>query len=227
MYLQLNPNKIIETAENLHRRIAERFPTSGLENVANEVVTLSRQSAKRAKDITRPMPVFRICAVLFIGIFIYTIIRVLLHLDFAPVANSLSDLLLALDASIELLVFSGGGVVFLVTFETRIKRRRVLKALHELRSLAHVIDMHQLTKDPEGLSNESVSTTPVQEKIYSPLELQHYLDYCSELLSIISKLAALYVQNFPDQIISNAVNDIEQLSNGLSRKIRQKNNDNK
>jgi hypothetical protein len=36
-----------------------------------------------------------------------------------------------------------------MTIETRVKRRRALRAIHELRSIAHVIDMHQLTKDPE------------------------------------------------------------------------------
>ncbi|MBI3189456.1 MAG: hypothetical protein HYZ33_02290 [Ignavibacteriales bacterium] len=82
--------------------------------------------------------------------------------------------------------------------------------------------MHQLTKDPELFKNDGVSTTSSPERNYSSFELQRYLDYCSELLSIISQLAALYVQNFPDQIISNAVNDIELLSNGLSRKIWQK-----
>ena len=35
----------------------------------------------------------------------------------------------------------GVGVFFLVTFERRLKRRRILKAIHELRSAAHIVDM--------------------------------------------------------------------------------------
>jgi hypothetical protein len=32
----------------------------------------------------------------------------------------------------------------------------------------------------------------------SPFELTRYLDYCSEMLSLTSKLAAVYAQNLPD-----------------------------
>ena len=47
------------------------------------------------------------------------------------------------------MVLIGAAIFFLVTLETRVKRRRALAALHELRAIAHIIDMHQLTKDPE------------------------------------------------------------------------------
>ena len=42
------------------------------------------------------------------------------------------------------------------------------------------------------------------------------------MLSLIGKLAALYVQQFDDPVALAAVNDVEQLTNGLSRKIWQK-----
>ena len=47
-----------------------------------------------------------------------------------------------------IIVLMGAALFFLVTIEDRLKRRRALTALHELRSIVHVIDMHQLTKDP-------------------------------------------------------------------------------
>ena len=50
------------------------------------------------------------------------------------------------------------GIFFLVTIETRIKRRRALHAIHELRSMAHVIDLHQLTKDPDRLRKDRADT---------------------------------------------------------------------
>ena len=53
-------------------------------------------------------------------------------------------------------------------------------------------------------------------------ELGRYLDYCSELLSLVSKIAALYVQRFDDEVVLGAVNEVETLTNGLSRKIWQK-----
>ena len=53
-------------------------------------------------------------------------------------------------------------------------------------------------------------------------ELGRYLDYCSELLSLTSKIAALFVERFNDPVTLSAVNEIESLTAGLSRKIWQK-----
>ena len=56
----------------------------------------------------------------------------------------------------------------------------------------------------------------------SAFELQRYLEYCSEMLSLIGKIAALYAQHLPDEVVINAANDIENLTTGLSQKIWQK-----
>ena len=56
----------------------------------------------------------------------------------------------------------------------------------------------------------------------SAADLARYLDYCSEMLSLTGKVAALYVQNFEDGVALQAVNEIEDLTTGLSRKIWQK-----
>ena len=56
----------------------------------------------------------------------------------------------------------------------------------------------------------------------NPFELTRYLDYCTEMLSLISKAAALHVQGFEDPVTLDAVEQIEDLTNGLSRKIWQK-----
>jgi hypothetical protein len=52
--------------------------------------------------------------------------------------------------------------------------------------------------------------------------LRRYLDYCSEMLSLAGKLAALYAQAVSTPAAVEAVNDLENLSIGLSRKIWQK-----
>ena len=56
----------------------------------------------------------------------------------------------------------------------------------------------------------------------TPFELNRYLDYCSDALALISKIAALYVQNFEDPVLLDAVDDVEDLTAGFSRKIWQK-----
>ena len=128
----------------------------------------------------------------------------------------------ALESAINDIVFLGAGLFFLITLEVRLKRRKALKAIHELRSLAHIIDMHQLTKDPYLLVDKGTRTPNSPERKLSRYQLARYLDYCSEMLSLIGKLAALYVQRFDDPGALAAVDGIEDLVNGLSRKIWQK-----
>lgn len=88
--------------------------------------------------------------------------------------------------------------------------------------IAHVIDMHQLTKDPSRVTREDLSTPASPTGGLGGYELAKYLDYCSEMLSIVGKIAALYAQDFPDPVIVSSSNDIENLTAGLSRKIWQK-----
>ena len=127
-----------------------------------------------------------------------------------------------LESAVNDVLLLGAAIFFLLTIETRIKRSRALRALHELRSLAHLIDMHQLTKDPQRLMDNFKGTTSSPTFQVSAFELSRYLDYCSEMLSLIGKLAALYVQDFDDSVVLASVNEVEQLTAGFSNKIWQK-----
>lgn len=82
--------------------------------------------------------------------------------------------------------------------------------------------MHQLNKDPERVFAHGPSTMSSPERDLTPFQLSRYLDYCSEMLSITSKIAALYVQQFEDAVAVTAVDQVETLCTGLSRKIWQK-----
>ena len=119
-------------------------------------------------------------------------------------------------------VFLGAAIAFLLTLETRRKRGRALDAINELRALAHIIDMHQLTKDPEMVLGHHAPTAAAPARNMTAFELNRYLDYCSEMLALVSKIAALYVQSFPDSAALAAVDEIESLTTGLSQKIWQK-----
>jgi hypothetical protein len=103
-----------------------------------------------------------------------------------------------------------------------VKRRRALAVLHELRSLAHIVDMHQLTKDPDRADGRGADTASSPKRPLTRFELTRYLDYCSEMLSLISKIGALYVQGSYDPVVLAAVDQVEDLASGLSRKIWQK-----
>ena len=114
------------------------------------------------------------------------------------------------------------GFLALIRTEERIKRKRVFRELHGLRSLIHVIDMHQLTKDPAALSANFKPTAHSPARITNAADLARYLDYCSEMLSITGKIAALFAQSVNDDVVIDGVNDIENLASNLSRKIWQK-----
>ena len=64
-------------------------------------------------------------------------------------AFTVAEVLQSIDAATSELIFLSLVVFFLVSLETRLKRRTALRMLHRLRSIAHIVDMHQLTKDPE------------------------------------------------------------------------------
>ena len=134
----------------------------------------------------------------------------------------LSNFVEGAEALLADLVFLGAGIAFLVSLETRIKRRRILDAMNELRAFAHIIDMHQLTKDPEMVFGRGQSTEASPVRNMTAMELNRYLDYCTEMLSIVSKIGALYVQSFPDSQALTAVDEIDDLTSGLSQKIWQK-----
>jgi len=149
---------------------------------------------------------------------------VLAEIDWAEVGRRTDPAGLAqgLDSAVNLLLLAGAAIWFLVTAEARLKRRRTLKALYRLRSFAHVIDMHQLTKDPTAVLGKLPPTASSPERRMSEFELARYLEYCAEMLALTAKLAALYAASTDDEQVMTGVNDVEELASNLGRKIWQK-----
>ncbi|MBJ7358050.1 hypothetical protein, partial [Nocardioides sp.] len=132
------------------------------------------------------------------------------------------QLLPLIETVINDVVYAGIAVFFLYSFPERLRRGQLLNLLFQLRSTAHIIDMHQLSKDPEQLRPTYIPT-----KVSRPLdltrdEMERYLDYCSELLSLVGKAAALCAEESRDDVVLDTVSRIETLTVGLSRKIWQK-----
>ncbi len=127
-----------------------------------------------------------------------------------------------LDSVVNLLLLAFGAIWFVLTLEERLKRRRVRARLYELRAFAHVVDMHQLTKDPTVILSASEPTTSSPQRRMSKFELSRYLDYCAEMLALIAKLAALYAGRSRDGQVIAAVGEVEELTSDLGRKIWQK-----
>ncbi len=218
----LDPERVIVTLERLLARIEERFPDSGLSDVCRETISIGRRTARKAAQIGRPYWPLRIGILLMLAAGVAAQIGAgsLIHVE--GQALNAPDLIQGLEAAVNLLILFGGAVWFLLSLEERFKRRRALDSLNEFRALAHVIDMHQLTKDPTIVLQPHLKTQASPARAMSQFELTRYLDYCAEMLSLIGKLAALYGNHTRDGIVINAINDIENLTGNLGRKIWQK-----
>jgi hypothetical protein len=212
-FLTLDAGEILGTIDRLRSRIEERFPGSGLGKVCSQLLEISRHARERAAWIAKPILPLRIATAALAVLIVAGLVLMFTRLRPPPGAFELGQFIQVLEAGINDVALIGAAIFFLVTLESRIKRRRALRALRDLRSIAHIIDMHQLSKDPERTDPDRSMSAP---------DLGRYLDYCSEMLSLTGKVAALYVQDFEDDVAVQAVNEIEDLTTGLARKIWQK-----
>jgi len=220
--LKLDADKVVETLDHLRARVGERFPASGLAQVCGQLTATARATAQRARRLSRPYLGLRaLVAAIVLGA-VGLEAALIARLDWLASLRGASTLSLAqgLEPAVNLALLSGAAAWFLLSLESRWKRSRVQKNLHELRSFAHVIDMHQLTKDPTLVLGPRTASSPAREM--SRFELARYLDYCAELLALTAKLAALYAGESNDPVVVAAVNDIETLTSDLGRKIWQK-----
>jgi len=222
MFRKLDPEQIVETASRLARRIEERFPDAGLSKLAHELTSVTREARALSAWLAAPNKPLRLGVGLAIFVLFAVVLTAATTLRGASGPHNWADWLQSLEAMVNDAVFVGVAVYFLLGLETRHKRTRALAALHVLRSLAHIVDMHQLTKDPERIVSGGPSTPSSPERTMSAFELTRYLDYSTELLAIISKVAALYVQELADPVTVAAANSVEELAVNLSRAIWQK-----
>ncbi len=224
MRVQLQAEKIVETARILQARIEDRFPNSGLSKLATDLWSIAHASRRQSETISRPIWGLRVAVGVLIAFIFAGILGGLWTLDWSIGDRQLGQVVPILETIVNDAILVGAAVFFLITIETRVKRRRALQALHELRSLAHIIDMHQLTKDPErtlGLARHRTTSHSPKRRM-TAFELGRYFDYCSELLALVSKIAGVYAHHFEDGVALAAVDQVEALSTGLSRKIWQK-----
>ena len=222
--LRLDAERIVETVERLSRRISERFPESGLSRLGIDLLDVARHTQEHLDEIARPILWLRTGSWLMAALLVVGAIAAF-GAVLAAIPEGFESPLEAvqvLEAGIQDVVFVGFALVFLVTAENRLRRRQALGFIRELRALAHIVDMHQLTKDPDRLFHPVRDTASSPERVLTRDELGRYLDYCSEILSLTSKLAALYAERFNDAVVLQAVDEVEALTSGLSNKLWQK-----
>ena len=218
-FQDLIPEEISATIRQLTQRIQRRFPGASLFQIGQRLLQISQHASARARQMERPHVLLRTLGAGAVAVIIAAIVAEL----YAGLNNWGIEVI---DSTMNVVVLGGAAVFFCLSLEKRYKRRQALVAIHELRAVAHIIDMHQLTKDPERVvehpSSHALSLPSGDKEMLTRFELGRYLDYCSEMLSLTGKIAALYVQRFDDPVVITAVNEVETLCTGLSRKIWQK-----
>ncbi len=220
---ELRLAEIVKTVGQLRRRIDDRFHGSGLVKVCVRLEGIAERTSQTTAWLQRPIYWLRIVAWLFALAVVATTAVSFWRLASGVEKLGLTEFVQVSEAALNEIVLLGAAIFFLMTVERRFKRVKALAAIHELRSVAHVIDMHQLTKDPErhfGTTFQQMPSSPA--RTLSPFQLRRYLDYCSEMLSLVAKIGAVYAQDFEDPIVLSAVSDLETLTSSLSSKIWQK-----
>ncbi|MGC1272460.1 MAG: hypothetical protein WBC44_02045 [Planctomycetaceae bacterium] len=221
-YSRLDAVEIVGTVERLSNRIGARFPDSGLRKTCLRLLEIASQASERSEAIGRPIVWLRVLTGIFIALILSLIPLAVIQAKPPDGPLRLTELIQVCESAINDAILIGAAILFFATIEARIKRNRALAAIDELRSLSHIIDMHQLTKDPERVVFGMRMTEASPLLSLTPFELERYLDYCGEMFALLGKIAALYVQHFEDSQAMQAVNDIEQLTTGLSQKVWQK-----
>jgi hypothetical protein len=214
--------EIQKTIQKLYLRIKDRFPESNLANVCNNLHTISQEANQTVEWIAKPNYALRLAVYTGIVVTALVIVHTIMVINVKTEGINIAELVQMAGAALDGLALIGGGIIFLITLENRRKRQRVIHAVNHLRCIAHIIDMHQLTKDPELVADITNPTPHSPTHKLTEYELARYLDYCTEMLSLVSKTGFLYVQDFHDPVATEAVNDLEDLCTGLSRKIWQK-----
>ena len=220
-YSELDPTHILNTLRSVADRIHQFFPDSGLGQVAGELHEVGRAIVHLSDKLRRPIWALRVLTLVgIVGLIAVAVWVFYMALTISPTGqDGLMETLQAIESVTNELIFLTIGIIFFATLENRLKRRAAIDSLHRLRSFAHVIDMHQLTKDPNNVLRPEGTVDP---RFQTPDDLIRYLDCCTDLLSINSKLAALHVQYFQNNEVLNNVSEVETLSHELSRKIWQK-----
>ncbi|GGM12700.1 hypothetical protein ACFQBY_06725 [Promicromonospora citrea] len=222
---KLEPVPVIETAHRLRDRIGARFPDRGIHRVAQELAALTEQVADTSADSRRRSRLVRggshglITLVVLVAVVAFGFA---VDSAFTEAPDNGLDWLPLIESAVNDLVFVAVAVVVLHSLPQRVQRSDLLTKLHRLRSLAHIIDMHQLTKEPESLRDAFAGSLDDHDVDLTPEQVEYYLEYCTELLSIVGKAAALCAEESQDDIVLNTVSTIETLTMGMSRKVWQK-----
>ncbi len=223
-YQRLDALAVQATVDRLTQRIRARFPDRNLGEVSQSLSGAIDELLlrPRARWYAWLRVASRAAVVVLIAVLVIALVVLVGQAADDRQPGSVWEWVQIVESVINDIVFVSIAVFFLWQLPLRWERAHDLAALHKLRSLAHVIDMHQLTKDPDRLRADFRPTSQSVDIHMTAGELSNYLDYCSEMLSLVGKTAALFAEHSQDNTVLQTVDSIEDLTSGMGREIWQK-----
>lgn len=214
--IRLIDTELHKTLNSIRDRLFKLFPNAGLVKTCSSLCDVAGESEIIVSWIKKPNYYIRISSYMVILFLIIPIIQTFRSLNIQTKDINVADFFQMIDAGFNTIILIGATILALTSYEVKQKRKRIIKAINQLRCIAHIIDAHQISKDPLTISDIDTKVS------YDEYLLVRYLDSCSDMLSIISKIGFLYAQDFNDHEALNASNDLEGLTTGISQKIWQK-----
>jgi hypothetical protein len=213
---------IVDRIRILSFRIHDRFPKSSLKEHSFNFVQFSKDFKVKIDNSKKWSKMFLIWQGALILITVVCSAVLMVHL-IEVLPDSKLETLPILNAFFNMSFIFFSCFYFLFTVDRWYSRKRISELLIELKNYIHVADMHQINKDPNHFHDEYISAENSPTKSLTKFELQRYLDYTHEFISLSSKLSCLILDKFhDDQEIISSVNEVDLLCNGISSKIWQK-----
>ena len=215
---RLDPAKIIQTADNLARRVSNRFPDSTLAGLAADLAEIARVTDEHVLLARKPNRLIRglgwLAGVIGILGLWYFVGRIQTHLIDAKMEfGTVTDLFESADAGFNILVALAGALWFLVTIEARFKRKQALERIGELLEFIQLIDVTQLYYTPELYKSNSLPDS-------TQARFDHtYLLFCNEMLGVIGNLAPLYTRGNMDDSVWRATSDVIMLAHAIEGRL--------
>lgn len=110
MYRNLDPALIVQTVGRLKERVDERFPKSGLSEVAGELNAVARQVVARTESISKPNLILRAGSTLIVLGLVGAFAAVLFKIRLEPGEWTWLSVIQALESAINDIVFLGAGL---------------------------------------------------------------------------------------------------------------------
>jgi hypothetical protein len=225
MYKSLDFQKILSATHVLCNRVNERFPGSGLANVATEVFGFMTEVKETEKILLTDSWTGYLMKIGGSALIVITLFATILAaIDYRAGGQiSITDFIQGVNSLLGTVVYAGLAILFVINFELKRKRKIVIRVVNQLKSMAHIIDMHQLSKDPEMIC-KNLTHTRAHGKVapMTPFQLRKYLSYCIELLAMLGKIASFHAQRFNDALAAETVSDFERLTGDMAERIAQK-----